>query len=204
MGETFSIRVTTGLPSIGEMDAAAQRLGMSRNGLVTLGVSLMCEWDVHFFKMMNEWTTRYGMKLSTVMQNMLIRRLAEDAAEADVWQHRHKALPEFTTTISGPLSAQDLYKFLYLRYHREQGLECAKDILEKSRNDQSISEHEWKIFRMYGHLLSRKCRHDVESDDDTCWEGDSGYAELVRKAAAYEKAAEKQVDPDAPEKVQAV
>lgn len=177
MAESISIRVTRDLPSPETMDAAAQKLGMSRNQLITMGVDMMCSFDADFYDMINRIATKHKMTTPHVMQCMLIRRIAEDAAKADVWGAQAKVLPEFTQTSEGPLGAKELYDMLYQSAHQDEGRECAKQLQEDKNRGLALNEHETAILKKYGYKPLDPDRHSGASEAH--WEGEPGYAKMT-------------------------
>lgn len=112
MAETFTIRISKDTPSFNEMDEAAARLGMSRNQMIIEGIKMMCSWDKQFYSKMRTFGNTFKLPIPLIMQNMLIKRLAEDYANEEVWGFNGRMMMEFTFNERGPITGGELFQLL--------------------------------------------------------------------------------------------
>lgn len=115
----LSIRLP-GDMQVDEVDAVAQRRGMSRASFVVGAIELLAGFDDVFLKKMGRYAARLNIPLFLVMQNMLIKRMAQEAAEAEVWGPRRRLLDEFMYTSEGTITGEELFRMLKENYIKEE------------------------------------------------------------------------------------
>ncbi len=135
----LSIRLPEPL-KVEEIDAVAQRRGMSRAGFVISAVKFFMELDDVFLARMENYAKRLNIPLSLVMQNMLIKRLAKEAAEYEVLGPSPQLLEEFMFTNQGVITGGELFDMLkksYLRDIENEGKNFTPDpnVQERIRRD---------------------------------------------------------------------
>lgn len=67
------------------------------------------------------------------MQNMLIKRLAEDYAKEQIWGFTGKAMPEFMFNERGPITGGELFKTLSEMGVKDEIKEMVRSIEEEIR-----------------------------------------------------------------------
>jgi len=77
MADTFTIRISKDTPAFGEMGKAAEQLGLSRNQLIIEGMKMMFIGCAVLQKM-KQYSNIFKLPAAPVMQNMLIKILAEN------------------------------------------------------------------------------------------------------------------------------
>jgi hypothetical protein len=112
MADTFTVRISKDTPSFEEIDKAAEKLGLSRNQLIIEGIKMMCSWDEEFYTRLKQYSNTFRLPVPLVMQNMLIKRLAEDYAKEQVWGFTGKVMMEFMFNERGPITGAVLFKAL--------------------------------------------------------------------------------------------
>lgn len=176
MAHTFTIRISKDTPAFEEMDKAAEQLGLSRNQLIIEGIKMMCSWDVQFYKKMKQYSNTFRLPVPLVMQNMLIKRLAEDYAKEQIWGFTGKVMPEFMFNERGPITGGELFKTLSelavkdeirervrgIEEHIKTGFPVPKDEMEfyevhkpkPVKVDPEEEERNRKLFEKYGEPVS--------------------------------------------------
>jgi hypothetical protein len=153
MADKFTIRITKDLPEMETIDGAAATLGMTKNQLVTEGVKMMCAWDKVFYSKMKAYADGLGISMAQVMQNLLIKRLADDAAADTVWGGNRELLLEFSMTNKGLITGKELFEMLYndkvnqLYRERAQGI---KRRLQDGEPETLLTEDEKEVLKKYG------------------------------------------------------
>ena len=176
MADTFTIRISKDTPAFEEMDKAAEQLGLSRNQLIIEGIKMMCSWDAQFYKKMKQYSNTFKLPVPLVMQNMLIKRLAEDYAKEQIWGFTGKVMPEFMFNERGPITGSELFKTLCeiavkdeikervrcIEEHIRTGFPVPKDVMEfyeahkpkPIKIDLEEEERNRQLFEKYGEPVS--------------------------------------------------
>jgi hypothetical protein len=153
MAEQLNIRVTKDMPDIATIEKAAAELGMNRNQLAIEGVKMMCFWDKVFYSKMKAYADGVGLSMAQVMQNFLIKRLAEDAAEDTVYGAAPRALVELPMTNRGLVTGKELFDNLYnLRVeelYRERARRIRQDV-ENGLPASALSAEDKEVLKKYG------------------------------------------------------
>lgn len=111
----FSIRLPEHI-RLADVDAKAKKHGLTRAGFAVKAVELLTGFDDAFLVKIEEYANGLNIPLSLVMQNMLIKRLAQEAAEAEVWGPGKRLLDEFLFTSEGVITGQELFDMLKKNY----------------------------------------------------------------------------------------
>lgn len=113
MPDLINIRLTKDSPEIEAMDEAAKALGMSRNEMIIKAISMMISFDKVFYKKLEAYSEKMKVPMWTALQNMTIKRWAQDAAKTAVWGSNPEVLIEFSTTDDGTIAPKELYEMAY-------------------------------------------------------------------------------------------
>lgn len=95
------------------MDEAAKALGMSRNEMILKAIGMMISFDKVFYKKLEAYSEKMKVPMWTALQNMIIKRWAQDAAKTAVWGNNTEVLIEFSTTEDGTIAPKELYEMAY-------------------------------------------------------------------------------------------
>lgn len=113
MPDLINIRLTKDSPEIEAMDEAAKALGMSRNEMILKSIGMMISFDKVFYKKLEAYSEKMKVPMWTALQNMTIKRWAQDAAKTAVWGSNPEVLIEFSTTEAGTIAPKELYEMTY-------------------------------------------------------------------------------------------
>lgn len=113
MPDLINIRLTKDSPEIEAMDEAAKTLGMSRNEMILKAISMMISFDTVFYRKLEAYSEKMKVPMWTALQNMIIKRWAQDAAKTAVWGSNPEVLIEFSTTEDGTIAPKELYEMAY-------------------------------------------------------------------------------------------
>lgn len=113
MPDLINIRLTKDSTEIGAMDEAAKALGMSRNEMILKAVGMMISFDKVFYKKLEAYSEKMKVPMWTALQNITIKRWAQDAAKTAVWGSNPEVLIEFSTTEDGTIAPKELYEMAY-------------------------------------------------------------------------------------------
>jgi hypothetical protein len=149
MADTFTIRISKDTPAFEEMDKAAEQLGLSRNQLIIEGIKMMCSWDAQFYKKMKQYSSTFRLPVPLVMQNMLIKRLAEDYAKEQIWGFTGKIMPEFMFNERGPITGGELFKTLSEMAVKDEIRERVRDIEEHIRAGIPVPKDEMEFYETH-------------------------------------------------------
>lgn len=113
MPDLINIRLTKDSPEIEAMDETAKALGMSRNEMILKAIGMMISFDKVFYKKLETYSEKMKVPMWTALQNMTIKRWAQDAAKTAVWGNNSEVLIEFSTTEDGTIAPKELYEMAY-------------------------------------------------------------------------------------------
>lgn len=128
MSSFLNIRLTKDMPSLEEIDEAAKRYDMNRTELTMLGLEMLMSFDEEFYNRLKVYSDSMRIPMWLVIQNMLIKRMAEEQAEKDIWGDAPRMLPEFMFTVDGPLTGEALFNTLYEAKLQEEATKRVEDI----------------------------------------------------------------------------
>ena len=181
MADLINIRLTKDSPAVEAMDEAASRLGMSRNEMILKAIGMMISFDKVFYKKLEAYSEKMKVPMWTALQNMTIKRWAQDAAKAAVWGSNPEVLIEFSTTEAGTISPKELYEMAYQMVFDTE----AKERVAMLQNEITAgiplkNEDDKAFYEKYRHKYSSMQR---EQDDDSFayWESEMSEAEALEK-----------------------
>lgn len=181
MPDLINIRLTKDSPAVEAMDEAASKLGMSRNEMILKAIGMMISFDKVFYKKLEAYSEKMKVPMWTALQNMTIKRWAQDAAKTAVWGNNPEVLIEFSTTEAGTISPKELYEMAYqMAFDTE-----AKERVAMLQNEISAgiplrNEDDKAFYEKYKHKYSSVQR---EQDDDSFayWESEMTDEEALGK-----------------------
>jgi len=142
-----------------EMDSKADMLGLDRTKFIEMACQLLIDFDLVFIKKMQQRAEGLGMPLGIVIQNMIIKRLAEEAAEAEVDQERgrepsSRLLPEFVSKKVGdqyePVTGGELFEKLKKQKKKRLIDYEVRDLKEKRKMlTRDLSKDEKEFLKKY-------------------------------------------------------
>lgn len=181
MPDLINIKLTKDSPAVEAMDEAAKSLGMSRNEMILKAIGMMISFDKVFYKKLETYSEKMKVPMWTALQNMTIKRWAQDAAKAAVWGSNPEVLIEFSTTEAGTIPPKELYEMAYqIAFDAE-----AKERVAMLQNEISAgiplkNEDDKAFYEKYRHKYSSV---QIEQDDDSFayWESEMTDAEALEK-----------------------
>lgn len=99
-----------------DVDSMAKKHGLSRAAFIIKAVENWGYFDVKVLKRLEEYARRLNTSLPVVMENMIIDRLAREAAETKVTGTVDRVLHEFISTSKGMVRGEELYNSLKSMY----------------------------------------------------------------------------------------
>ncbi len=181
MPDLINIRLTKDSPEVEAMDEAASKLGMSRNEMILKAIGMMISFDKVFYKKLEAYSEKMKVPMWTALQNMTIKRWAQDAAKTAVWGSNPEVLIEFATTEDGTISPKELYEMAnQMAFNAE-----AKERVAKLQNEISAgiplrNDDDKAFYEKYRHRYSSVQR---EQGDNflAYWESEMSDAEALEK-----------------------
>lgn len=100
---------------------AEKRDGTSLATLIKHAAHLYAMFDSFFIEKIRDMSEATKIPEYLVIQNMIIKRLADDVADQEVNGKQSRSLPEFSFTEKGPITGAELFEML--KSQRVQKLE---------------------------------------------------------------------------------
>lgn len=113
MPELINIRLTKDSPEVSAMDAQAKALGMSRNEMILKAITMLLDFDPTFYKKLEAYSSNANVSMGIALQNMTIKRWAQDNAKKSVWGMNTDILVEFSQSNEGVIQPKELYEMVY-------------------------------------------------------------------------------------------
>jgi hypothetical protein len=102
---------------------------------------------------MKAYADGVGLSTAQVMQNFLIKRLAEDAAEETVHGPAPRVLLELQMTSKGLVTGQELFNVLYndkvAELYRERARQIRRDV-ENGLPESALTDEDREVLKKYG------------------------------------------------------
>lgn len=181
MADLINIRLTKDSPAVEAMDEAANKLGMSRNEMILKAIGMMISFDKVFYKKMEAYSEKMKVPMWTVLQNMTIKRWAQDAAKAAVWGSNPEVLIEFSTTEAGTIPPKELYEMAFqMSFDTEAKERIAALDREIVAGIPLRNEDDKAFYEKYKHKYS-SVRREPDEDSFAYWESEMADAEALEK-----------------------
>jgi hypothetical protein len=127
----------------------AREHGVSQADYLRKAIDLLNGFDVSLFKQIEAYAARFDIASWSVIQNIIIKRFALDAAESDVLGDNTTLLREFCQTDEGPIDTNDLYNMLKQTYVHDLEMKRFERIMEFKANDWELSEEDLCFLEQY-------------------------------------------------------
>lgn len=153
---------------------------MSRNEMIIKAIGMMISFDKVFYKKLETYSEKMKVPMWTALQNMTIKRWAQDAAKTAVWGSNPEVLIEFSTTEDGTIPPKELYELAYqMAFDTEAKERIAALDREASaglplRNDDKAFYEKYRY--KYGSVLKEQ-----NEDSFAYWESEMTDTEALKK-----------------------
>lgn len=181
MPDLINIRLTKDSPAVETMDEAAKALGMSRNEMILKAIGMMISFDKVFYKKLEAYSEKMKVPMWKALQNMTIKRWAQDAAKSAVWGSNPEVLIEFSTTEAGTIPPKELYEMAYqMSFDAE-----AKERIGVLQNEITAgvplkNEDDKAFYEKYRHKYN-SVQEEQDDDSFAYWESEMTDAEALEK-----------------------
>jgi hypothetical protein len=95
--------------TVADVDERAKQFNMSRSALIQMGLEFIMNFDPVLLDKINQLSKALKVPAWLVVQNMLIKRFAQDAARAEMGQSRI-VYDEFLFTSEGVITGEELFE----------------------------------------------------------------------------------------------
>lgn len=110
MPKNISVRFTEDASfTVADVDERAKQFNMSRSALIQMGLEFIMNFDPVLLDKINQLSKALKVPAWLVVQNMLIKRFALDAARAEMGQSRI-VYDEFLFTSEGVITGEELFE----------------------------------------------------------------------------------------------
>jgi protein tyrosine phosphatase len=180
MADLINIRLTKDSPEVKDMDEFAKAMGISRNEMILKAIKLMIGLDKVFYRKMESYSKKVKVLMHTAMQNMIIKRWAEDSAKEAVW-NKKQILLEFSTTGDEIISPKELYEMIYQMTFDNEAKDKIKLLKEELETKGTLKDEDMEFYKKYKHKYSTIKRDSTKDEDEFTWWGDISDEELSKK-----------------------
>lgn len=129
-------------------EKAAQH-GLTQSEYAIKALTLLSGFDVALYKQIEAYAARFDIPSWLVIQNIIIKRFALDAAESEVLGDNTTLLREFCESDIGPIAANDLYDMLKQSYIHDLEMKRFERIMEFKANDWDLAEEDIEFLEKY-------------------------------------------------------
>lgn len=180
MPDLINIRLTKDSPEIEAMDKAAKALGMSRNEMILKAIGMMISFDKVFYKKLEAYSEKMKVPMWMALQNMTIKRWAQDAAKTAVWGSNPEVLIEFSTTEDGTIAQKELYEMAYRMAFDKEAKERIADLDREVSAGIPLRNEDKTFYERYRYKYGSVTR---EQDGNTFayWESEMKDTEALEK-----------------------
>lgn len=183
MSNLINVRLTKDSPSVEAMDYTAQSLGMSRNEMILKAVTMMINFDKVFYNKLEAYSRKVKVPMWVALQNMIIKRWAQDAAKSAVWGTNPEILIEFSTTEDGIISPKELYEMAYqMAFDEEASERIALQEKEIAAGLPPRTEEAKAFYEKYRYKYNPvPCERNEDTDSFAYWVGEMSHEEALEK-----------------------
>lgn len=96
---------------------------MSRNEMILKAITMLLDFDPTFYKKLEVYSSNANVSMGTALQNMTIKRWAQDNAKKSVWGVDTDILLEFSQSNEGVIQPKELYEMFYQMAFDEEAKE---------------------------------------------------------------------------------
>ena len=174
MPELINIRLTKDSPEVSAMDAQAKALGMSRNEMILKAIIMLLDFDSTFYKKLEAYSNNANVSMGTALQNMIIKRWAQDNAKKSVWGADTDILLEFSQSNEGVIQPRELYEMVYQMAFDEEAKERFNQLQEQINQGLELRGEDKDFYEEFRPKYGYKPRLERESLQEglTFWESD--------------------------------
>lgn len=188
MADAINIRLTKECPLTEVMDEAAKKLGMSRNELIVNGINLMVNFDTHFYKRLEAYSKRLNVPMWLAMQNLIIKRWAQDAAKSDVYGGLTEPLIEFMYGENGTITGKELYEIAYKEEFEKQAKERIENLEKEISMGLTLQGEDKEFYDTYSPKYGTKAPMPTKERNKhfiAYWEGEMSEEEGLHLRTAH-------------------
>jgi hypothetical protein len=127
----------------------AKQFGINETDYLIKAAELMNGFDINLFKQIEAYGARFDAPSWLIIQNIIIKRFALDAAESEVLGDNTTLLREFCENETGPITGNDLYNVLKQAYIHDLEMKRFERIMEFKANDWDLSEEDRVFLEKY-------------------------------------------------------
>jgi hypothetical protein len=131
------------------IDTKAEQHGITRTEYAIKALELLNGFDVALFKQIESYAARFDVPPWLVIQNIIIKRFALDAAESEVLGDNTTLLREFCESDMGPITVNDLYDTLKQTYIHDLEMKRFERIMEFKTNGWDLSDEDISFLEKY-------------------------------------------------------
>lgn len=174
MPELINIRLTKDSPEVAAMDAQAKALGMSRNEMILKAITMFLDFDPTFYKKLEAYSSGANVPIGTALQNMAIKRWAQDNAKKSVWGADTDILLEFSQSNEGVIQPKELYEMVYQMAFDKEAKERFNQLQEEVNQGLELRGEDKDFYKEFRPKFGYKPRLERESLQEglTFWESD--------------------------------
>lgn len=136
-----------------DVELKAEKYGMSKKDFILNAVDMMMSFDEIFFKKIQKYSNGLHIPEWLVMQNMIIKRIADEAAETEVFGTHRRVLDEFMMMGEGSerktTTGEELFNILKKIYIKKYEQRAVNAILKKEASGMTINENEKALLIKY-------------------------------------------------------
>jgi hypothetical protein len=181
MPDLINIRLTKDSPAVEAMDEAASKLGMSRNEMILKAIGMMISFDKLFYKKLEAYSEKMKVPMWTALQNMTIKRWAQDAAKAAVWGSNPEVLIEFSTTEAGTIPPKELYEMAYQMVFDTEAKERVAMLEQEITAGIPLKNEDDKAFYEKYRYKYSSVQREQDEDSFAYWESEMKDADALEK-----------------------
>ena len=142
------------------LEAQAAGLGITPSELLRRGAAVLGDFSPYFANRLAAFCRQHRLPASLVIENLLLGRMADLEARADVWGESPKVMPEFQSIATGPLTGAPLFTILKAQKVAELETEKEAFLRRKARETRLTgAESRWLASRAQPVI-------DADADDD--------------------------------------
>ncbi len=166
MPDLINIRITKDCPEVSLMDETAKALGISRNEMIIRAITLMVNFDTTFYKKLEKYSENVKVPMYLAIQNMIIKRWAQDNAKKVAWGTNREILLEFSYNEEGVISAKELYEMIYQFTFEEETRERFRLLQEEINQGLELRGEDKAFYEEFKPKYGYKPRIERESLDE--------------------------------------
>jgi len=134
---------------------------------------MMIGFDPVFYKKLEIYSHKMKVPMWAALQNMIVRRWAENAAKAAVWGRNPEILIEFSATEDGIISPAELHELAYQLAFQDEARERLAGIQEELAAGRKPSEEDEAFYQKYQSRYGNTLKNErVETDSFAYWESE--------------------------------